>query len=532
MEEEKKGPIVLCVVDGFGLTSSWRGNAIFSAAPKNFFQLWSSYPHSLLASVKDAEAKQPEYDNPERYLGSLFQGSTVKSEREFVDDQIQNKLLSSNNNLNNALIQSIERNSSLHLIGNLSGESGKYSELKHLFALLSQAKEKNIFRVYIHLILDDTGGGYEPMLDSLHALEGEIARVGVGEIASVSGLNYILEKTSKSYFDFQKAYKAIIEGSGASYLSAEQAINKNKKTASSPSDISPSVISFQNNPIGIISDFDSIIFFNHNNCKLNKLIYALSSNGMESSSLRSVKFLYITTFFSCILPKPEQVRVIFEREININIPSILYQSGLSQAYISDSTRMLAIKSELKGLEDVNNVYEYFVPILNQNQYLDNTDKIISEIFLRTIDTIKQQKYDFIFIDIPCIDEVATNGTFDQTIKAIKSIDGCLPSLLKSVFEAEGKLIFTSTYGNAERMALRNKYEVLNSRTIDPTPFVFATKENFKRTVSANVASGLVYDMMLKKNNLTDVAPTILELFNLPVPKEFTGASLVNVKKVL
>ena len=521
---QNKKPVVLCVIDGFGLSSTWRGNAIFSASPKNFFEIWGNYIHHLLA-YSSKNPSSAVYDNPERYLASLLRGREVESEREYIDNQIKKELLSSNDVLKGAFKQALDRNSSLHLIGNLSEDSGKYSNFEHLLSLLELAKEKNLFRVFVHLIIDSTLD-YKQILKGIQRLEMKINQTGLGEIASICGLNFIQED-KKSFLDFSKAYKAIVEGRGNSYLSAEQAINKNKDTFDSPSNFPPSVVTSKDDPIGVISDFDSIIFFNHNNSDLTKLILAFSSSS-DSSRLPSPKFLYLATFFDYILPKPDGLNVLFKRAGTIDLPHILCGAGLNQLYISDSTRMLSIKSQLNGFKEISGQpSEDFVPVLDYKQYLNNPKPIIYEIFSKTVSAVKEKKYDFIFIDVPCIDEIASNGTFGQALNATKMVDNFLPVLLEAVLNEGGVLIITSTYGNAEKMVRRDQYEILNGRTLDPVPFILASSESKKEMKSSSIVSELMYDMITKKNYLRDIAPTIIELFNLPIPTEFTGHNLMS-----
>ncbi len=522
---KSNGPVVLCLLDGFGLSPSWRGNAIFSAAPKNFFEIWENYPHYLLQYQYDHLNNQPAYDNPERYLASLLEGGETKSQRVYIDHRIEKDLLKESDVLKKAFKQTFEKNSSLHFIGNLSGGSGRFSELKHLFALLRLAEENKVFRVYIHLILDDSGGGFSPVLEDLSSLEQELEKLGIGEIASVSGLDFLADG-EKSFLNFSKAYRTIVEGRGNSYLSAQQAINKNKKTLDSPSLVPSSVISSQNNPIGIISDFDSVVFFNHNNSQIIKLILALSSNS-GNSKLAQPKFLFLATFFDCLLPKPDEVNVIFDRDHETNLPQILYKTGLNQAFVSDSTRMLSIKSQIKGMGNVSDyIFEDFLPIVSMDAYLNNVKGTVSNVFSKAIDTVERKKYDFILIDIPCIDEVANSGSFKETVAAIKAVDYFLPSLLQSVLGLDGVLIITSNYGNAEKMVRRNDYEALNRRTLNPIPFIYITNSNKKRSSSVSITSELMYDMVTKKKYLIDVAPTILELLGLPIPDKFSGHSLM------
>ncbi|MFA4996289.1 MAG: hypothetical protein WC536_04085 [Patescibacteria group bacterium] len=525
MENIKK-PVVLCIIDGFGLSASWKGNAILTANPKNFLNFWATYPHCLLAYPNTPSNDLSLYNNPESYLSSLLEGRKNESQREYIDNKIKEDVLLNNNVLNDAFKQASEKSSSLHLIGNFSGKSGKYGDLEHLIALLRLAKKRGIYRVYTHLIMDDTGGDNDQALDSLHILEAEIAKIGLGEIASISGLNYLRDEMNAKTF---KTYKAIVEGRGNFYLSAEQAINRNKKTSSLLSNIPPSVITSQGNPIARVSDFDSIIFFNHNNFELTKLITALSANSAESSQLTLAKYLFLATFFDHVLPKSNQVKSIFETENKINLPNILSNAEVNQLYLSDSSRIFSIKSGLRGLEQAGYASEDFIPIINKNKYLNNPKDVLNSIFSKAVDSIKQRRHDFIMIEVPSIDEAANYGTFDQTVKAVKAIDEFLPSLFQSIEDSNGSLILTSLYGNAEKMVQRSSYELLNNRTINPVPFILATKDSQKKSAITNIASELMCGMMSKKNHLTDIAPTILELLDLPVPKEFSGKSLVSQK---
>lgn len=520
--------IIMCLIDGFGLSSNWKGNAILSAQPQSFFNIWSSYPHYLLSSPNDVFNNKPSYVNPEYYLTSLFLGRETLSQSQYLDDKVKEGLLEDSIVLNQALDQAVDRNSALHLIGNIPQNKVSFSELKHLVALIKLAKKKNIYRVYIHLILDSSGGGFDDILDGLNLLEDEIEKAGVGEIASICGLNFIREENAKKLFnDFKKAYRAIVEGSGNTFLSAEQAINRLKRSINSPSDFLPSVILFRNNPIGRISDFDSIIFFNHNNSLLTKLVLALSSSNLEGGRFSTPKFLFLATFFDCILPKPEQLRTIFNMKNETSLPWILDQSSIRQIYITDSSRMLNIKTILSGLENTSEfLSEDYVPVLSQGQSSTNDKAVISEISSRAISAIQSNRYDFIFINFSSIDEAAKSNLFDRTQKAVKEIDNILPVLLKNTLDLNGVFLLTSLYGNAEKMVHRNLNEKLNNKTFSPTPLIIASNENYKQPKDTSIESLVLYDMITKKYKTLDIAPTILHLFNLPVPKEFSGQNLI------
>ena len=128
----KKTPVVLCLLEGFGLSSSWRGNAIASANPQNFNELWSTYKHKLLFPIRSAS--EPVFDNSEFFLTSLFSGHTERSNHEILAASIESGQLDNSPALLKSFEQVKKSNSSLHLIGNLSNSSGEYADIRHLIS--------------------------------------------------------------------------------------------------------------------------------------------------------------------------------------------------------------------------------------------------------------------------------------------------------------------------------------------------------------------------------------------------------------
>lgn len=519
-------PLVLCVIDGFGVSSSWKGNAIASADPKNFYGLWKEYRHELLSPLMTHNL--PAYINSGSYLDSLLSGVVQKSDKEIIDDEVATGKLELNAVICDAMEQITKSNSALHLIGNLSGAGGEFGDTNHLLALLKIAEQKNIFKVYVHLILDSSGGtGLDQILPEMENLSRQIENIGVGEIASISGMQSVKDFSNSrlGYINFSKAVRAIIEGRGNVYLSAEQAIAQNKTKIFAPDRMPPSVISYKNRPIGIMHDLDSVIFFNHNNTKLTYLVSSFSG-GVGNYRISVPKFLNVTTLLEFSLPKSRAANIAIKKQSGENISSLIMRKKLKQIYISDSTKMIDVKSCLnQNIDHETEPDQYFVPAPYLSDYCSDPNHVITEIFRSTASAISKG-YDFIFTDIPSIDLISNEGNFNQTIKAVSIIDQYLPILVKKILEANGKLIITSSYGNAEMLVHRNPFETLNHKTLSPVPFVLISAESKNVAPSAGIENDLLYDIIRKKNNLTSVAPTILALLNLPIPTEMTGKSLV------
>lgn len=516
----KKSPVVLCLLEGFGLSSSWRGNAIASANPQNFYDLWSNYEHKLLFPTRSAS--EPVFDNSELFLSSLFSGHLERSNHEMLATSIESGQIDNSPALLKSFEQVKKSNSSLHLIGNLSGGSGEYGDLRHLISLLKIAKQKNIYRVYIHLITDSSSGAnFEQISSLIHWLNNQLELIGVGEIATISGMKYLenWDDSKLGFINFSKAQKAIVEGRGNVYLSAEQALSQNSTKISSNNSLPPCTITYKNHPVGAMHDLDSVIFFNHNNSKITNFISSLCPNSSKSGSLYTPKFLNVSVFFDDFIFNQE-VNVLIPRNRDDNLIDNLSKQKLRIAAVSDSFRSSAIKS----IFGKNNYIESFTPALSTSKYCANPKPSLLDMFKHTAFFVNE-KVDFIFLDIPTIDIIANEGSFDQAVKSVKIIDEYLIALSKRILDANGVLLITSDYGNAEKMVHRNSYELLNRKTQNPLPFVFVSNESQNSQQGKSIENELMYGIIQRKNNITDIAPTILELFELPA-SYLPGKSLV------
>jgi len=521
------------MIEGFGISTSWKGNAVASSDPKNFYSLWHEYQHALLSSFKSQNLTV--FENGGSYLESILAGAAQKSDREVIDEEISSGCLETNEVINNSFSQIIKSNSALHLIGNLSGNDGEFGNINHLLSLLKLAKQKNIFRVYIHLILDASNSrSFDQVSSDILNLNKQIEIIGVGEIASLCGMKYIEDWNGSrlAFLNFLKAKRAILEGRGNIYLSAEQAIAQNRSRISTPDRVPPSVISFKSHPVGIVHDLDSVIFFNHNNTKFTNLIASFCGSAAEKNTISTPKFLNITTLLEYSLPGNKQVNIAIKKKGLNALPQILSSQNIKQIYLSDSYRALEVKSLLEGSGADN--YEpdqFFIPALNLPEYCKNPKPVILETFKLAANSLSKD-YNFIFVDFPSIDVITNNGNFNQAINAAKIIDFYLPVLVKKVLEANGKLIITSNYGNAEKMVHRSEYELLNRRTGNPVPFILISNESKNTAPKTSLENELIYDIIRKKNNLLDIAPTILGLMNLPIPNEMTGKCLIDTNKTI
>lgn len=524
--ERKKFPIVLTIIENLGLSSSFTGNAVASANPANFYSIWERNPHTVLHPNKINHTGF--YENEEVDLARLFAGRDILSDKNYLDQLVSNNQVKDNKILNRLFKDVNDRNSALHLIGNLSGEEDKYSDIKHLLSLIETIKTKNIFRVYLHLIVDDNLAGNQEIIDSFIS---KINRTKTCEIASIIGKKY-LDDSSNDAKGFNKAINTIIFGQGDRALSPEQALSF--RGVSEISAKKPTSILFRNRFACKLSNFDAIIFFNHNNKSFTKLIITLATGNGLSGKVNRPKILNVASMFNPLDQDLEQLQVIFKRETNDTLAQALFSANIDQLYLSDSSRIPTVNRYMKGqiVGGGGSIKELFAPIL-RNSNPAYYDQVLELILQQLIYYLENNIARFITILIPVLSS-PNIISFTQTVAIIKLLDKFLPKLEETVLKNNGALILTSDHAGTEKMSERNKFEILNSKTNNPVPFILTIPgyRGYEKVTNGIISHRMFYDMIKKSHSVADFAPTILELAGAEIPASMTGKSfLPELKKI-
>lgn len=517
----KKGqyPIVLALIENFGLSSSWSGNAIISGNPKNFYSLWQRYPHTAI--YPNSKEATHSYENIGLDFAKISSGYEVLSNKKYTDLEIENQDFFQKQSFTKIFDEALDRNSALHLVGNLSGKNGKYSDINHLLAILKIAKRERLFRAYIHLIVDDDLLDYPELTSDLIK---KIQDLGVGEIASVSGQKFVDDK-NQNFKDFLNVMKTIVNGSGAQALSASQALNFGVKP---PSQKAPTSVVFKNRYVCRVNNFDVVLFFNHNNKNLERLILAFASESGKFKRFKLPRFLKVSSLFNPFDQEIDSVDYLLERKFENTISRVFSQNKKRQLYIADASRMTRIKSYFQGSYESESLKkEQFVPC----EHDGNPEKYrrVLDSFANTLEHyLSKNLADFIVLDVAGITHACKMGTFQDTITACSVIDSFLPKLENMVLASKGTLIVTSDHGGAEKLTDRNDYESLNEKTLNPVPFIVTTEKSSSEVSSDRtvIFNQMIYDMIKKKHFRRDIAPTILDLANLPIPDSMEGRSIL------
>lgn len=503
-------PIICAIIESLGMSSSWEGNAILAAKPSNFYSLWQQNQHFVLYP----ERRDLVYENEEIDFVRLMTGASIQSNKKYIDHQIENNDLSKNKGLLKILDNNKEGNSALHIVGNIS-ENGVYGDVRHLLSYLRLAKQRNVYRVYLHLIFDDN-----VTTEIIENFTTELKNIGVGEIASVCGQNFIKDENSLKK-NFYQSLSAIVFGRGQKALSHEQALSL--AGLKSPSDKLPTSVLFQRNYSCRINDFDTVLFSNHNNKLLSRLILALSRETKSFWQESLPKLLTIITPINPFDQPLDQVHEIFKRRFSNSIFSVCEKDGKNQLLISDSSRLSFINKFSPPAQK-----NIIIPVLKQSSFAHYGQ--VYQIILRQVENaIHNQTADIIYILVPVLSSAARAGNFASAVDTIKVLDEFLGRLEKTVFEGDkGTLAIISDHGGVDKMSHKTHFEEKNNKSLNPVPFIIKTSKNStdKKIAHGIAFSHLMYDIIKNKHLIKDFAPSFLSLAGIPQPDFMEGKNLI------
>lgn len=507
-----KSPVVLCLIEGISLSASWRGNALLSAKNKNFINLWTNYPHTIINSnAKDETAS---------FL-SLGMGQNQLSNEEFILEQITSKNLIDNKGLNLIFNNTIKNDSGLHFFITINHDLNNEASISLLNSYLRLAKNNGIFNLFIHIVISGqkTNDSRDVLL-VINRLEKILISIGVGEIATIIGENYISNFSSQS--DLINAYRLYILGKGNKTVSAEQAIASRNKIGKSLSEMSPFCLTRQGEPIAKINNFDSVVFCNIDNNNISKFISSLAQKNLRSDQIEIPKYLNIASCFELLDHESSKIIYFYDRMPTDTFASIISKNNLSQHYVSENTRTYQIKKHLK-IDGLKNTTSTFIERPEDLiTYISGYQEILNK-YLQNIKRELEKNYlDFILIDIPILCFINEDNSFKNTIAKISEIDIFLGELKKLVFNKNGALIITSI--NSRSMAK-------TKNTSQSFPFIFALNGITKDKVinSSYFQNELMMDLLRNKCDIIDLAPTILDLFKIKKPLSMNGKNLLDSK---
>lgn len=516
--------VIMLILDGWGLSASFVGNAINFTNAENYSYLWKSYPHWAL-DVKQKDKKNDFIIDSNTGSAALSCGRFLPSNLEFINNKIKDRTFFSNKVLNDSMDKCILHKSSLHLIG-LITDSKKYSSLDHLYALMIMAKNKRINQIYIHAICDGIDSDNDSTETYLNKINQFINKENVGKVASIVGRNYCFDDEAR-FENIVKYFKGVTTGKVNRSLDAIQTVKQNRKENRSNAKIYPTLIYENKHPVAKIKDFDSIIFFNFDDKSLRSLssIFLGQRHAIINKEVYNINVTTFTDYF--YLTENNQLHIAFVRDdIKPNLAQILSGNNKRQLYISDIEKSGSTIYSFCGQKDLYPGQTNKIINIGSNQKL-----LTNYVFDQFIKSVNEE-YDFVLINFSSADYYAHKGNISQTNNAVKDIDLNLLKIEQIALQNGYNLIITADHGFVEQLTHRNEgNNTTKNHSNNPVPFILIKQGYEKQSFNFGVNDDLLSEILNSKNTVCDVAPTILDLFGIKKLDSMIGNSLLERNKL-
>lgn len=511
-----KKPTVLMILDGFGLNEKKEGNAVANAQKPNIDALMRDYPFvegnasGLAVGLPDGQMGNSEVGHLNMGAGRIVYQELTRITKEIEDgDFFRNEaLLKGMKNVK-------DNGSALHLYGLLS-DGGVHSHNTHLYGLLEMAKREGITKVYVHCFLDGRDTAPTSGKGFVEALEAKMAEIGVGEIATINGRYYAMDRDNR-WDRVEKAYRAMTEGVGETADSAEAAMEATYAKDVNDEFVVPVVIQKNGAPVATIQDKDTIIFFNFRPDRAREITRAFCADdfdGFDRGVRKDVTYICFTEYDVTI---PNKDVAFHKVELKNTFGQFLADNGKTQARIAETEKYAHVTFFFNGgVEEPNP---------GEDRILVNSPKVATydlqpqmsayEVCDRLVEAIKSDKYDVIIINFANPDMVGHTGVQNAAIQAIEAVDECVGKAVAALKEVNGQMFLCADHGNAEQLVDYETGAPFTAHTINPVPFIL---------INADPSYGL-----RDGGCLADIAPTLIELMGMEQPAEMTGKSLL-IKK--
>lgn len=507
------GPVVLLILDGFGLSAQKEGNAVRLAAMPNWKKLWRTYPHCELQASGHAVGLVDHQDgNSEAGHMNIGAGRIVEQDPVRINAAIHDGTFFKNPAFKHAVHHVKKYHSNLHLMGMLGNRESAHAYPDHLHALLRFCHMEGVKKVYIHLFTDGRDSPPHAAINLIHRLR-HFMFPGQ-EIATVMGRYFGMERAKRWEVTERAYYSLVLGGKYARHAdSAEEAIQQAYDRQETDEFIQPTVIDQK----GRIGNKDAVIFFNLRSDRARQITKVFVQKKFTQSNpgsftpkkiLQKLLFVSMTDFG----PDLDEVVSAFPAiQIKDTLPLAL--KGLRQLYIAESEKYAHVTYFINGgyADPVNGELRVKVDSPHVAHYDLTPEMSTAQITDMVLGYIKEARFDFFCVNFANADMIAHTGNLPATILALQEIDLEIGRVWAAIKKSKGILCVTADHGNAEEMINPKTGEMDTEHSINPVPFL--------------ITSHAVKFSKTKPGRLGDIAPTLLHVLGVPIPKAMTGATL-------
>ncbi len=493
---------ILCILDGFGLRESEHGNAVKLAKHPNFDSLLDKYPHSkLVASGTLVGLPDGQMGNSEVGHLNIGAGRIVYQPLELINSKIKDGSFFQNDKILEIMNHVKKNNSKLHIFGLLS-DGGVHSHINHLFALIDMCKKENIDKVYYHVFMDGRDTLPDVGIKFLDELQKKIDASNLGSIATICGRYYAMDRDNR-WDRIKKAYDAIVLGEGEHYLSYQECIDSNKKRSLTDEFIIPAILDEE----GMVKDNDGLIVFNFRPDRLRELFMTLTNPNFCEFDAKKFENIKLTTMMK-VSDDVITTNAFRLESLDNTLGEYISNLGLKQLRIAETEKYAHVTYFFDGgiEKDLPLCTKKLIPspkVATYDLQPEMSAYEVTDELLKIIDD-----YDLVILNFANCDMVGHTGVLEAAIKAVETVDYNLGRIIDKVSQNGMTLLVTADHGNCEEM-IDDEGHILTAHTTNLVPFI-VTDSNYK----------------LKDGKLGDIAPTILEIMGLEIPKEMTGESLI------
>jgi 2,3-bisphosphoglycerate-independent phosphoglycerate mutase len=549
MTSDLKKLVCLTILDGWGIAPPGPGNAISQANTININRFWASYPHTQLQAAGNAVGLPPGEDgNTETGHVNLGAGRIVFQDLERINMAIADGSFFENPALLGAINHANQYNSKLHFIG-LIGSGGVHSNIEHLYALIQLCRRHNFNRVYLHLFTDGRDSPPTSSQNYISQLRQVLQKEGLGQIASLMGRYWAMDR-DRRWDRTAKAYFALTKAVGKLVKTPEEAIESSHSRGVTDEFIEPSImVDREGKPITIISNNDSVVFFNFRIDRPRQLTAAFlikdfSENSLaldfdpfldkyekthllskvktyqkvfeRGTALENIYFVTMTEYSKSLTNAGANVALPPER-IELPIGRVIAEAGLRQLRMSESEKERFVTYYFNGQREDPFVGEdrLIVPSPPVATYDLKPEMSARELTDKLLAKLKDnQDYSFVLINFANPDMVAHTGSIGPTVRACEVVDECIGKIANYILAFGGTLIITADHGNAEDLIDTQTGQIDTEHSANQVPFIAVSQEFLGK--SESLPGGI----------LADIAPTCLSQLDLSIPACMTGKNLL------
>jgi len=495
MARSRPKPLVLTILDGWGYRAETTGNAIAQARKPTYDALLREFPHTLIhTSGKAVGLPDGQMGNSEVGHLNIGAGRVVHMDVTRLDLMIENGSF-----FRDTLLIDAMKHGRVHILG-LVSSGGVHSSLNHLYALLRMAKEQKVAEVFVHCFTDGRDTGPNTGAGFIEELQSKIAEYSIGKIASLSGRYYAMDR-DKRWDRIDRAYGAMVRGDGQKATDPVAALKQSYEHGITDEFIEPvTIVDGKNEPVGLIHEDDSVIFFNYRADRAREMTEVLSKRNKNYVTMTQYDKSFSVPF---VLPKEHPDNILANVFAQMNWTNLrvaetekyahvtyFFNGGVEKPYGGEERQMVA--SPKVATYDLK-------PEMSAEGILELTTK-----------QIESDSFDVIVMNFANADMVGHSGKMEPTVKAVEAVDSCLVGIYQALRRKNFSWIITADHGNAETMVDPVTGGPHTYHTTNPVPFLLVDDSQYK---------------LRETGALQDIAPTILGVLGVEQPAQMTGNDL-------